>query len=259
MTKDNPLMVYSDLKPRKGKIRLIGLGDLHLGSATVNEPLIKRVVKYCIKNNIYVIGTGDYCETATKTSPGASLATQDYDINKQIEKTVEIFNPLQDAGLLLSMHDGNHEERVFKSVGLDLQEVICNKIGTIRLPSVAFHTIKVNPRLAYDIFTLHGSGGSQYELTKLSSARKKHEYASVDIIMSGHVHESAHCSHIQYVINQRRNRVEEKEVFTVLCGSFMGYFGSYAAGKYAPCKIGTQLIELDCKTRKINVSKLEVE
>jgi len=248
------------LKPhtKKNIIQFIGLGDLHIGSNTCDMEMIKSVVKRCLRRKIYVIGMGDYMEMATKTSPGNSLGTQKTPPRGQIDQVIELFKPLQERGFLLGMHSGNHEDRVMKAVNFDITSVIAEGVDAVSLPATAYHAIRVSPRLVYVVYTTHGSGGAQKTLTKLAAAQRKHESIEADIVLMGHVHESASCCFEKFVPNFQTGIVERHEKWSVLTGSYMRYHNSYADGKYAPGMLGTQLVTLNALKHQIKCERFEV-
>lgn len=122
-------LIRHKLVSKSNNIKIIGLGDMHLGSSTTDYKLIKRIVDYCIKNRVHVIGQGDYCECANKTSPGSSIWTQAMGPDDQVDYAVKLFKRLHRSGLLLGCHPGNHEQRTHKSVGIDATKIITDRVG----------------------------------------------------------------------------------------------------------------------------------
>ena len=51
---------------KDGCIRIVPLGDVHIGAAACDEDHIKSTVKYIKQSGAYWVGMGDYCEFINK-------------------------------------------------------------------------------------------------------------------------------------------------------------------------------------------------
>ena len=82
-------------------------GDVHAGHPQADIPKAKEMLDYCLANNIYVLGMGDFIESGTRDSIGDSVYQQKLNPQEQMEFMVEMLTPLAEAGLLLGLHVGN--------------------------------------------------------------------------------------------------------------------------------------------------------
>jgi len=236
------------------KITLCLIGDLHLGSKQHDSKLHKKMVEYCLENEIYVIGMGDDLETATKDSVGAGIFEQDDIVQGQLSEYIERMRPLADAGLLLGLHIGNHEMRVFKHSGTNLTKIMCDMLGVKYFGNGVLHYFKVGSK-AYELYTTHGSSGSRLPHTKIKACIDLANMADVDIYCMGHVHALAHHTRQYYKVNRRAGTVIEAEKHFILTGSYLDHFGSYAMEKgMEAMKKGSPLIELGGLEKTIKVS-----
>ena len=101
-------LVVERLEPNKGdRAQICFFGDLHLGSKTFDRDAAEATVARCVDKRIYVVGMGDMIECATRHSIGAGVYEQTDILQGQMEQVIDLLQPVQDAGLLLGMHEGN--------------------------------------------------------------------------------------------------------------------------------------------------------
>ena len=113
--------------PYADVIEVHPLSDMHIGDHQCDIKLIMERIEY-IKNTptAYAILDGDLMDTAIASSIGDTYAATLQPM-EQLKKCVEIFAPIKDK--ILAVLPGNHENRVYKSDGLDLTELMCNQLG----------------------------------------------------------------------------------------------------------------------------------
>jgi calcineurin-like phosphoesterase family protein len=121
---------------RSDVVRIIPLGDVHLGSAACQEDLFRRVVdRIAEDDNCYWLGMGDYCEFLNRSDPRfdpndmadwfrvAHLA----DLAKaQRDRFLEIVRPI--AGKCLALVEGNHEHSIRRHYERDIYSDIVTDI-----------------------------------------------------------------------------------------------------------------------------------
>ena len=109
---------------------------------------------------------GDLIEMGTKDSVGAGVYEQEYPGQSQYEQMISLLKPLADKNLILGLHTGNHEERVYKSTGIDVGKVIARELKVRYLGDACWSKFKVGSQ-SYSIYTLHGRTGSRFDGTAL--------------------------------------------------------------------------------------------
>lgn len=103
------MLVDVRLEPNKGdRVQVMPLGDVHLGAETCDVNLFKANVQNCLDRGVYVVGMGDYLETATLGSVG-DIFGQNPSPQGQFDEMLEILTPLVEKGLLIGLHDGNYK------------------------------------------------------------------------------------------------------------------------------------------------------
>jgi len=253
-------MQLNRLKFNANKIKIILMGDEHLGSKYYDKELHKRWINWILKEpNTYVIGMGDHLETATKNSIGAGVFEQDKVVQEQLEASYELYKPLADKGKLLGMHIGNHEERLYKHSGMDLIKTLCKMLSTKKYKVKYYgigvlHYIKVDSQ-SYTMYTTHGHSGARLPYTKIKACIDLGNMVDVDIYAMGHTHQLSHHVRQFYKVNKRDSTVTESGKHYLLTGSFLTHWGSYAqeAG-YEMMRRGCPTVKLHGRENKIRVS-----
>jgi len=108
-------------------VRIMPLGDIHIGAKACDEKLFRQSVKYIKDNNLYWIGMGDYCDFINKKDPRFDLASlADWiqrpelaDLAKaQRNRFLDIVRPI--ASRCLGLIAGNHEGTIYKHYERDI-------------------------------------------------------------------------------------------------------------------------------------------
>lgn len=113
-----------EIKPIQTKLdvgnnlKLYVLSDTHIGDANADINTLKRIINY-IKDTpeCYCILLGDILNTALKTSK-SDIYSETLSIADAQKLAVELLSPIKDK--IIAMSPGNHENRVWREVGVDL-------------------------------------------------------------------------------------------------------------------------------------------
>jgi hypothetical protein len=112
---------------------------------------------------------------------------------EQLKHCATIFEPIKDK--ILAVLPGNHENRVYKSDGLDITEILCAQLGiperyspTTALLFVRFGKGFHNRRQLYTIYCTHGSGGGRREGGKVNKLADLAAIVDADIYIHAHTH-----------------------------------------------------------------------
>lgn len=237
---------------RNAYATIVFWGDLHLGHPQCNREKAVTKLKYSLDKHHYVLGMGDFLECGLCSSVGDSVYKQRLNPQEQMEDMIEMLQPLADAGLLLGIHEGNHEQRITKVTGLDVTKNMARILGVPYLGYAVWHYIKVGNQ-TYSMYSYHGKSGSRFKHTKLKAAVDVAAYFEADIIAMGHVHDLAIETIRRQRVNKRKRTVEERKVHIVLTGAYLEYDKTYAqAAGYPPAGIGSPKIKLNGKKWSIH-------
>ena len=182
--------------PYADTIEIHPMSDLHLGDTMSDYKGIMERIEY-IKNtpNAYCILDGDLMDTAIATSVGDTYGANIQPM-EQLKLCVKIFEPIKDK--ILAVLPGNHENRVYRSDGIDITQIMCSQLGlqgryssTTALLFVRFgeqNGKRHNRRMLYTIYVTHGAGGGRKEGGKVNRLADLANIVDADIYVMGHTH-----------------------------------------------------------------------
>ena len=234
------------LLPIEGKdyAEILFFGDLHLGHPQSRIDKAKAMLDYALKKKIYIFCMGDMIECGLTGSVGDSVYQQTLNPQRQMEETIDLLQPLADAGLVIGYLMGNHELRIINNTSIDVSKIICRQLGITYL-GYAGWTIASVGGIRYSLYCTHGSGGSRFKHTKLKTVMDKAAYIDSDIIAQGHVHSIASEVIIKQGYNRTKNRIEEIKQYVCLTGSYIAWNKTYAeAMGFPPTKLGSPKAKL---------------
>ncbi|MHA1250803.1 MAG: metallophosphoesterase [Candidatus Helarchaeota archaeon] len=224
----------------KDEIKLIPLGDIHLGDKACDIKLLEGTLEYIENSESYILGMGDYINAGTKHSI-SDIYSETMNPMSQYETIIEYFEPIKDR--LFGIHMGNHEYRIWRESGVNLAKMMAKELNTKYLGFGCFTKLKIKNQ-NYSIYSTHGSSGAWTPEGKLRAVRRLGESFDADIFLYSHVHDLSVQSEERRKINYKKKIVEKKKKYYVLTGHFLNYEDSYAEMKaYKPGKKGVAKIK----------------
>lgn len=235
---------------------IVPFSDMHYGSPQFNEELFNENLAWARKrDDVWLILNADLIECATRTSIGAGIYEQSETLQQQLEWAIDTFMPFAEEGRILGSTNGNHEDRIYKSTGLDVSAIMAGAWGVPYYKNGGFFKIKVSKQ-NYVFYGTHGSSGAKLPYTKIKSVLNLSSFMEgVDVYFMGHVHDlQTHTQEVQRV-NSRNNTVERLERHFVLTGHYLNWENSYAQqASMMPSKQGTPKIKLSGLEHRVRVS-----
>lgn len=254
--------VASSYKGDADELIVMAIGDLHIGSPFFSFGTLRNALDFVEehRDRCRIIIMGDVIEAATKTSVGAGVYEQIMTPPEQINKAVEIFKPYAD--LIDGVIVGNHEQRVYKTTGVDLlQESFCPKLGIEKKYLRYQGVIKFawNKR-AYNIAVWHGAGGGKKPGSAMNKVDEMKNVITADCYLMGHVHRLGSMKADHYLPDPQHMRMKRITQTTIITGSALDYENSYAeeAG-LPPTTKGFPVIRLDGRSVKKNGTTYRVK
>lgn len=187
-----------DLPVEHENIELHALSDLHLGDGMSDWFHIQAILKHIKETpNAYCILGGDLMDTAIASSVGDTYGAN-LSPMEQLKQCVNLFEPIKDK-ILCILH-GNHENRIYKSDGIDITALMADQLGlrdkyspTTALLFIRFgkHRSSDNQhgrKVAYTVYVTHGSGGGRKEGGKINRLADLAQIVDADIYICGHTH-----------------------------------------------------------------------
>ena len=177
-------------------IEIHPMADLHIGDSMCDFKSVMERIEYIRKTpNAYCILDGDLMDTAIASSIGDTYGANLQPM-EQLKQCVKIFEPIKDK--ILAVLPGNHENRVYKSDGIDLTEIMCSQMGIPQRysPTTALLFIRFgdkgshhhNRKQLYTVYVTHGSGGGRREGGKVNRLADLASIVDADIYIHAHTH-----------------------------------------------------------------------
>jgi len=243
-----------DFKNGKKYVDVMYFSDQHIGSIYCDFSFVKKQRDRCLKENIYVKLGGDLIEGSTRFSVGAGIYEQNLTPHEQLFALISFLKPLSDAGLLISICMGNHDERFKKSVGIDIISIISYILKVPYLGFGGFNYLKVGDE-NYISFLEHGSGSAKVlssKMKKVMDASKNIE--DFDVFAWGHTHDLFAWKDYKQRYNKKNKNIELIEKQYLLTGSYLNYDFSYANSSSMPItKLGSPILRFYANQHKIEV------
>jgi len=218
------------------RLIIIPLADLHYGSFHCDEKLLnQRIREIEMRENAFAIIEGDLIENALDDSPGGAIYDQKMRPQEQVNRIIDKLLPI--AHKILWATPGNHEDRTKKRCDLNPMRFICQmlKIPYFEEPLFANILWKGN---VFTFYCLHGSTNAQTEGGKMNRAAAPMKFIDFTMfVVMGHVHDKTTNKTLR-ICRERKFDADgnlisfdlvERKQYVVICPSFYGYFGSYAA------------------------------
>ena len=235
-----------EIKPIKinleedNNIQIYVLSDMHIGDANADLPTLKKIVEH-IRNtpNMYVILLGDILNTALKTSK-SDIYSETLNVMEAQKLALELLLPIKDK--ILAMTPGNHENRVWKEVGVDLSLWLAEKLSVqdryrnnnIALTIQFGSDVNGNP-FRLNIFGQHGAYGGGRRLGAAMNALEDLDgiVGNADIYIRAHTHQPIQGSRNIFLFDDKGN-IHKRTKYYFNSPSVLNY-GGYAAEKgYKP-------------------------
>ena len=216
------------------------LGDWHIGDPLCDLVSVAEKLDVIRDNpNAYCILGGDLCDMALRDSVGdvhgAKLSPMG-----QVERVVSLIKPVREK--VLCMVRGNHENRVYKSTGIDPLAFAASELGlgerysdTSALLFVQFgHDTKHGGRMQYTMYVTHGAGSGRKEGGKLQRLADLQNIIDCDIYCHNHTHLPAVFPTCSYRIDYTHRKPVLVEHLFVNGGASLNYGGYADAGGFKP-------------------------
>ena len=250
--RDYPFVTASDTRML---VPFLGLGDFHYGAATCNVKKLKEIVKWVQENKAYWVGMGDYIECATRTSPGSGVYQQVTDPETQLQDIVGLLKPI--APYCMGLLKGNHEERVYKAVGIDPTQSMSRDLG---VPCFGWEGFGMVIRDAahsagYSFYAVHSYVGNKSAGLALNwIEREIDKWCNADIVMRGHSHDIGYDVKMVLNVNKQKHNVTSDYRYAIMTGHYMERPDSYIASRgNKPKPSGTVALwlHMDGRDRKV--------
>lgn len=232
---------------------------MHIGDMMCDFKLIQQTLDY-IKNtpNAFAILNGDLMDTAICSSIGDTYGANLQPM-EQLKMCVKLFEPIKDK--ILCILPGNHENRTYKSDGIDMTALMAAQLGlseryteTTALLFVRFGLNNRGRKVCYTIYTTHGSGGGRREGGKINRLADLATIVDADIYIHSHTHLPAALKECFYRADPQNNAVACVDKLFVNTAATLDYGGYGDKQGYKPASKDNPIILLNGKEKKMRAT-----
>jgi hypothetical protein len=210
------------------QIKVVPLSDVHYGAKGHRKDKFVDYVEWIKQTpNAFTFINGDLLENALRDSVAGAIYESKKMPKTQLKEMIEILAPI--AHKILWAIPGNHEDRSRKHVGFDPLEWICDVLN------IPFFNDAINATIwwgdhRWEFYARHGNTNSATKGGKLNAAKRvSNDMEYVHFYIMGHVHDAMTNKIEKHVRNFKTFEMELKTQYIVTCGSFYGYWGTYAS------------------------------
>lgn len=256
------------LNTKKNNIKLYVLSDVHIGDSNCDLDTVKNIIKF-IKDtpDCYCILLGDILNTGIKTSK-SDIYSETMTIMDAQKLALELLTPIKDK--IIAMTPGNHENRVWREVGVDIALWLAEKLGIqdkYRNNGLAL-SLKFGEDLNKKPFTLnifgqHGGYGGGRRLGSSMNALEDLDgiVGNADIYIRAHTHQPIQGSRPVFLFNNTGNIVQTNKYYfnspSVLNYGGYAYDKGYRPSDDSPCYLNIRAISKREGTREIKSFKID--
>ena len=251
-----------DLPRHLAQVEIHTFADEHIGDEYADIRRLLQRIEY-VKNTptAYCILNGDIVDNATRGSVGDTY-TQVLNPMEQLRRAVELFEPIKDK--ILCITHGNHENRTYKSEGINLSSLIAAQLGLsdrytptsavlfIRLGEMAKKETKgsgLGRQICYTAYVVHGGGGGRREGSKATRLADMAAIVDTDIYIHSHTHLPMIIKEGFHRTDTKNSTVAHVTKLFVNTAANLDYGGYGEAGEFKPSSKDTPIIYL-CGTHK---------
>jgi len=235
--------------------RVYIIADNHIGEEQCDYALCCRRVDE-VKNDPrgLCIINGDLVNMALRNSV-SDIYSETLSPMKQVDMLVKLLKPI--AKKIIGVTLGNHEERAYRSDGIDIMRFVCRELGVedkycpegvlifLRFGKAMEHGKQSNSQQWYSIYATHGAGGGRKEGGKINRLIELSAIVDADIYIHSHTHSPMIAKKAYYRTCAPQSSAKMVEKLFVNTGATLNYGGYGQMKAYTPSSMATPTINLD--------------
>ena len=239
-----------DLSTEHKQIELLVLSDYHYASQNSDHDAIKRDIEYIKSHdNAYCVLAGDLLDCALKSSLGDVY--NNLSPMEELAAMSGLFGPI--AGKIVGIVQGNHEERHFRSNGVDMTRILAKQLGVedryssdAAIIFLRFGRCKTDGchrrPVLYTIYLTHGFGAGRKEGGKIQRLADCADIADCDCYIVGHTHLPAALKTDFIRTSPGNSSISYASHLFVNAAAKLTYGGYGCAGGFKPANMDTPKI-----------------
>lgn len=233
--------------PKQPTLELVALSDLHVGAHAADLAGLKAVIEGVRTTaHRYVVLIGDLTNAALAHSK-SNIYEETLHPQQELDLLKTLLTPIQDK--ILAMVPGNHEERIWRTAGIDVSQILAEKFNIPYSPTAMLLELPVGSQ-TYSVYLHHGTGGGR-TTTRFEGNHRFSQIVDADLYISGHIH-SGHVAREGH-FHTDGGKVSLHEQVFVTTTSWLGYESYAEKFGYKPSVIRPAYIRFDPATHQIEV------
>mgnify|MGYP001316309137 CR=1 FL=1 len=251
-------MLYTSFWHQKDRAKLVAIADVHIGSP---QSRLKKLIDILqsLGEDTFLVFLGDIIDNAIIDSI-SNIYEQSMNPETALYEFIQLLDICQNR--VLGIVSGNHEDRTYKKVGVDLPRLICKQRNIPYSEDILILDLQVGTRakdsskhrVQYTIVCGHGYSSARGIGAKVTAnGRLIDIVTNGDVYLTAHTHQPSVVKIARFEADTRNKKIFQRESFLVTAPSWVGY-ESYAAKKFMhPAAKGYIVIELSGMKRDIAV------
>ncbi len=247
------------LSPELKNLRIVPLSDVHFGSPLFSLKHFEKTIEFIKTPDVYTICNGDLCDMTIRDSVG-DVYSQIKTPQDQRDWMIEKLTPIKDK--ILGMVSGNHENRVYNRVGIDISKDIASALGVPYraeglILKIAFgkgNNNMPNAPFVYWCYMTHGYGGARTSAAKSVKVERTSTYIHADFYIMSHDHVT-NAALANYLMPVNHSTRTDERGFTIgavvshrkiliKSNSYVKWGGYAEQGGFSPNDLETPIIKL---------------
>lgn len=242
--------------------RIYILSDLHIGDANADLGAIQeRVTRIADDPRGLCVLNGDLLNTAVRNSV-SDIYAEVVPPMEQIKMAVELLKPI--AGRVIAADTGNHENRVYRTDGLDMMRLICRELGVEHryAPEGVLCFLRFGDKPAgersnrrkkqpytYTVYATHGTGGGRKEGAKAIRLADMASIVDADCYIHSHSHMPMIMKQSFFRVDVQNQKAAPVDKLFVNDAAAVSYGGYGQAGEFKPASRQSPVIHLSGKSK----------
>lgn len=252
------ILNYPDIE----QLEVMCVGDFHIGDRNHSPKLLDEIVQWVNGGENRKILIGGDIFNAALTNSVSDVYSEEFTLDECM-KLFGLFIDSVGADNILACVDGNHDQRVWKSVGIDPVKYVCNTKGVRYCSGEAFITLKVgswgersdrNRMIKYEIYMTHGVGGGRSVGGKVNNLMRLGEIVVADVYVQGHQHDPVIKPKVIYEWSSQGQAIVKRQQWFIVTGSCLERGGYSVAKAYAPVTLKSPVLTFSGKEKSIKAS-----
>ena len=245
-------------------VELLAFADWHNGDPLCDLKRVKEDIEYVrTHENAYCVLNGDLMNCAIKTAI-SDCYSERYTPMDELAMCVELLGCISDK--IICVVPGNHENRHYKTNGIDITRLMCQQLGIEDRysPTTAYVYLRFgrdecssnrHRPILYTVYVTHGNANGRKDGGKIQRLADYATICDADVYIAGHSHLEAGFKKGFHRPNPGNNSVTKVLHLFVNTSAKLDYDGGYGdGGGFDPPWNDTPIIFLSGTKKDMRVS-----